>query len=364
MNFLVCIALNYFSKKWCFFTIPLGLFMSIQIAIAQVVCVQSVNQDTPVSTGVHNLIKNGSFENTTCATGGYFCPSSVSYSCDLSDWKCTNGGERSYCMVWDSFYSNVVDGYNTVYLGNAFARTCNLLDQDTSCLINVDNVVTGINTGFPINDFEYGLDKGVSLEQEVTGLSIGNYYVLDFWAGGEDLSLFPDKGLFAVDLGFGNVFLRCPSTEPNSLEVGTVYVIIFKATSTTHKIKFTNWGHICQTCSEVILDNVKVYSVSDLSSTFPTCGIVVPIENENLVIPNLFTPNNDNNNDFFEIIYEGNKDYTLEVYNRWGASVFKSNDKNILWNGKVKDEYVSDGVYYYSLFIGSEKHSGWVHVIR
>ncbi|MEO5674781.1 MAG: T9SS type A sorting domain-containing protein, partial [Chitinophagales bacterium] len=53
---------------------------------------------------------------------------------------------------------------------------------------------------------------------------------------------------------------------------GTTYIIEFNAISASHTIKFTNWGHICFNCSELVLDNVRLYTLTDLSSSVPSCG--------------------------------------------------------------------------------------------
>jgi uncharacterized delta-60 repeat protein/gliding motility-associated-like protein len=81
---------------------------------------------------------------------------------------------------------------------------------------------------------------------------------------------------------------------------------------------------------------------------------------EILFIPNLFTPNNDNLNDDFKIIYNGKEEYLLEIYNRWGEQVFISNNKSNHWDGKNS----ADGIYYYSLAIGSKAYKGWVHLLK
>lgn len=52
--------------------------------------------------------------------------------------------------------------------------------------------------------------------------------------------------------------------------------------------------------------------------------------------PNAFTPNGDNLNDNFNIIANGIRDTTFEliIFDRWGQTVFKTNDKLKGWNGK------------------------------
>lgn len=71
-------------------------------------------------------------------------------------------------------------------------------------------------------------------------------------------------------------------------------------------------------------------------------------------VPNVFTPNNDNLNDAFDIDIEGYTIYDLHIYNRWGNKVYSSkkdgvgNDGNN-WNGRNFNtgSECPEGVYYY-----------------
>lgn len=83
-------------------------------------------------------------------------------------------------------------------------------------------------------------------------------------------------------------------------------------------------------------------------------------------IPNVFTPNGDQVNDFFELT-----DYiidSLTVTNRWGNIVYSSSN-NSKWDGKNKGENCEEGVYFYVFeYLNcegeKEKNSGFIHLIR
>lgn len=68
-------------------------------------------------------------------------------------------------------------------------------------------------------------------------------------------------------------------------------------------------------------------------------------------LPNVFTPNGDNQNDFFTplIPYRYVKEIDIKIYNRWGTEVFRTTDPKIMWDGKSQQTKMlcSDGVYYY-----------------
>ena len=79
---------------------------------------------------------------------------------------------------------------------------------------------------------------------------------------------------------------------------------------------------------------------------------------------NVFTPNGDGKNDFFALdLPENNcseKFEYIEIFNRWGSSVYKSEDRNFKWTG---GEF-SSADYYYFLKFTVKEFKGWVSLIR
>jgi len=70
-----------------------------------------------------------------------------------------------------------------------------------------------------------------------------------------------------------------------------------------------------------------------------------------LYIPNAFTPNNDGNNDVFEIYGDINAIHFIEfnIFNRWGEKVFSTNDPTFKWDGTYKGQMADAGVYIYTM---------------
>lgn len=68
-------------------------------------------------------------------------------------------------------------------------------------------------------------------------------------------------------------------------------------------------------------------------------------------LPNAFTPNYDDLNDEFVGvgIFDGMRNFQIQIWNRWGESVFASNDPNEGWNGRKNNtgKFSSNGVYVY-----------------
>lgn len=65
-------------------------------------------------------------------------------------------------------------------------------------------------------------------------------------------------------------------------------------------------------------------------------------------IPNAFSPNGDDNNDFFTVYGSGLKTVTMRVFNRWGEKVFDSGDNQwASWDGTYKGVLQPPAVYTY-----------------
>ncbi len=89
------------------------------------------------------------------------------------------------------------------------------------------------------------------------------------------------------------------------------------------------------------------------------------------VFPNVFTPNNDEINEYFKPISTklGISNIEFSIINRWGEKVFETTNSNLEWNGKYKNEECSNGTYYW--IIGytdkngkNENSSGFFELIR
>ena len=83
-----------------------------------------------------------------------------------------------------------------------------------------------------------------------------------------------------------------------------------------------------------------------------SCVIVENTFETKLEMPNVFTPNGDGVNDFFEPIeYQGVEKWQLVVYNRWGQKVFETDRVDDFWDGRKMNDgsMCAPDVYYYVL---------------
>jgi gliding motility-associated-like protein len=92
-----------------------------------------------------------------------------------------------------------------------------------------------------------------------------------------------------------------------------------------------------------------VLTVTNAAGCVDTVMQVVTVT-EGILIPNVFTPNGDGVNDEFFIPNSGLKEYSLEIYDRWGVLIFNSTAPDVRWDGRTNSgQPCTDGTYYYIL---------------
>jgi gliding motility-associated-like protein len=66
-------------------------------------------------------------------------------------------------------------------------------------------------------------------------------------------------------------------------------------------------------------------------------------------IPAAFSPNFDGLNDNFVIVAEGASDFSMIIFDRWGQEIFKTNDMNKGWDGRIGNSVLPAplGIYTY-----------------
>ncbi|MCZ8353137.1 MAG: gliding motility-associated C-terminal domain-containing protein [Cyclobacteriaceae bacterium] len=108
--------------------------------------------------------------------------------------------------------------------------------------------------------------------------------------------------------------------------------------------------------------------VKDVNGCVSSCETEV-IVYKGIFIPNVITANKDTKNEIFNlyyilnnqyVTYNGEEDFLLEIYNRWGNKIYFTTDPVSGWNG----EEVDTGTFYYNIKIGSQNFRGWIQVLR
>lgn len=112
-------------------------------------------------------------------------------------------------------------------------------------------------------------------------------------------------------------------------------------------------------------NDLFVYEICDLTDRCSQANVHVYVTDYEFIIPDAFSPNGDNINDYFEIVgiqnFPGN---SITILNRWGNKVFESRNYGIssvpeFWDGKsntgflLGDKDLPTGTYYYVLELGN-----------
>lgn len=137
----------------------------------------------------------------------------------------------------------------------------------------------------------------------------------------------------------------------------------------------------------IAYDDANCSDTSYVSVSVQTCGCTDPlainydptaVQNDGsclfpepeFEVPNIFTPNGDGDNDFFEFVVTNYSNVEFSVVNRWGNTVFQGSGMNPKWDGKVDGVIPSDGVYFITYKItnikGDKAVEGqtFVHLVR
>jgi gliding motility-associated-like protein len=121
------------------------------------------------------------------------------------------------------------------------------------------------------------------------------------------------------------------------------------------------------------LTSITTYYVlsQDADCKSPLVPVTVNVEDcDNIIVPNIFTPNGDDVNDQLFFHSNASRCFHCRIYNRWGTLVYELNDAAGGWNGTVlkTGKSAPDGVYYYILdyctFSDEKELAGFVQLIR
>jgi gliding motility-associated-like protein len=120
---------------------------------------------------------------------------------------------------------------------------------------------------------------------------------------------------------------------------------------------------VSMTAYDNLCDNVQT-----ISNTVSFGGNIV----SQAILPNVFTPNGDGENDLLKILsIDGSSEFSMLVFDRWGLKIFESYTSTRVWDGKTKNgNESSDGIYYYEvkytdICTSEEKiKTGFVHLYR
>jgi gliding motility-associated-like protein len=127
--------------------------------------------------------------------------------------------------------------------------------------------------------------------------------------------------------------------EKTQLDLHKTNVIVIK--SSENKIETNESAHKKEETKEIITEKVEESRTSNSNSEQNVSYFIDEL-------PNVFTPNNDGNNDYFSIEIKGLSDFSLTILNKENKRVYSTNDIQFSWNGNdFSDQLVAAGSYIY-----------------
>lgn len=95
------------------------------------------------------------------------------------------------------------------------------------------------------------------------------------------------------------------------------------------------------------------YAVQLVATIYPGCSdtirkAVEVIEDVVYFIPNTFTPDNDELNNTFQPVFVMGydpADFNMKIFNRWGETIYETNDADLGWDGSYGGKIVPTGTY-------------------
>jgi len=289
------------------------------------------------------------------------------------------GGSGGYSYLW-----NTVPPQSTFDLNNIGAGSYTVMvSSATACPTSATYVVTepaALNIATLIKDAGCNLNNG-SISATVTGGTSPYIYnwsnggsgpvISNLSPGNYSLDLLDNNGCTAsaVNLVVNNVNSSLTvSLGPDStvctirgfdLVPGNYTSYLWQDNSTGSSYKVTSSGTYW-----VTVTNSQGCSTSDT--------VKITVDCSDVYFPGAFTPNGDGRNDLFGPI--GNqvpniRNFTLQVYNRYGQQVFISKDPYKKWNGTWKNKSCDQGTYtWFAVYNlagkGTDQQSGTILLLR
>jgi gliding motility-associated-like protein len=226
--------------------------------------------------------------------------------------------------------------------------------NDTLGIVN-DNVITGLDTGYYDIEVQY-----LSLNSEY------HYYYSEIFGNSDCLDTIiieiepssmidADILLSDINLDFDNLVVPVTITFQNLTDTD--------GARTRCEWHFGDGSSVERNCDEFVQHeyttpgSFRPYLVvmnRDIIACRDTARLEIEIGNgSSIEIPNVFTPNGDQINDYFQVNAESLRSFEGKILNRWGNKMYEwtdwENKTTGGWNGKINNtgQEAAPGVYYY-----------------
>lgn len=165
------------------------------------------------------------------------------------------------------------------------------------------------------------------------------------------------------------------SASATSIPQGTSVTLTPSSTQTYTVLNWlpqTAFTDLTATVQTITPTATQVYEVvgQNADGCIDTASVTITViaEDEEIFIPNAFTPNGDGRNDLFTVYGNSIQGIEMIIFNQWGEKIFETNNPQG-WNGEHRGKKQPSGVYVYVINVTMNsgqllKRKGSVNLVR
>lgn len=306
-----------------------------------------------------------------------------------------SGGSGIYTYSWTNVANSVLSVNNSLPVNPAVSTTYFLTIND-NCGSSISDTIMYIITALPLivtvnppieicpgdSAFVYATASGgignYTYLWTHNGATTNGTWVKPNQSGFYEVKVADDCNTFTIS-GFAPVVVVRPIADFNILSGNLMedLPISFQNTSQNavdYQWLFSDGGSSAQMHPSYVFDTAGIYYVTLIAKDAKGCRDtitkqIVIKEELYIYIPNSFIPDDDRFNNFFFGSFVGVAWIKMEVFNRWGQSVYYTEDLTFRWDGKYRGKKVQDGTYIWKLIYKPNRQieqlmTGHVNVLR
>ncbi len=306
-----------------------------------------------------------------------------------------SGGTGVYTYTWRNAIGALLSSTNTLTITPA-ATSSYFLTVNDNCGATITDTILYTITAPPLlvtvnPPIEICPGDSVMVYATASG-GVGNYtylwshngatttatWVRPNFTGYYEVKVSDGCNTFTVS-GFAPITVVRPIADFNILSqtLNEDLPISFQNTSVNavdYQWLFSDGGSSADMHASHTFDTAGVYYITLIAEDAKGCKDtitkqIIIKEELYIYIPNTFIPDDDRFNNFFLGSFVGVAWIKLEVYNRWGQSVYYTEDMNFRWDGRYNGKKVQDGTYIWKLIYKPNREieqlmTGHVNVLR
>ncbi len=358
-----------YKKRYSFFIRPVCVRVKTYLALIPCIDFQMIKQlvSVVVFIAVGIFSNNAIAQGCADALGNFICadePQQVDSLQESSYFNaCIFNEVPSNALAytnWYSFHTNTIANVGSVSIDIDFVD-CDYSTDETNDFIYV--------TAFPVQPGEDPCNALASIAADCAGSDQSFSYTLSSGLLPDTDYLvvvgsnhIPQGGNLADPCAFdvtisGSALGITASINPLSVSLGESAFLLVQGADDDYPVQWTPAQYLDDPTSltpEVFAEETTSFQVSGQVGNCPVTDVVsltigLPIE-----IYTAFSPNSDATNDVWNIgEIERFPTCQVEVFDRWGQSVFKSVGYEQPWDGTFKGKYLPTGAYYYVIELNS-----------